>query len=66
MCPRRLQNFETEFGISKQLADKICVTTFENDITKLTLEIATPRILEIVKDIKVTFPDMLGTIGEQC
>ena len=57
--------FEEKFGINKQLATKICVLAFENDIAKLTLEIAQPRILELVKDQRVTFPDMLGTIGEQ-
>ena len=36
---------------------------FENDIAKLTLEIADPRMLEVVKDKRVTFADMLGTVG---
>ena len=57
--------FENKFGIHKQLATKICEQAFKNDIAKLTLEIAKPRVLEVVKDIKVTFPDMLGTIGKQ-
>ena len=58
-----LKDFDEEFGIQKKLATKICEFIFENDITMLTVEIAQPRILELVKDIKVTFPDMLGTIG---
>ena len=58
-------SFERKFGINKQLATKICELAFENDIAKLTLEIAQPRVVEIKKDIKVTFPDMLGTIGEK-
>ena len=58
-------SFEEKFGINKQLATKICELAFENDIAKLTLEIAQPKVVELVKDIKVTFPDMLGTIGEK-
>ena len=58
-------SFEEKFGINKQLASKICELAFKNDIAKLTLEIAEPKVLEIVKDIKVTFPDILGTIGEE-
>ena len=74
MCPRDDQNdcasgdrpsFEENFGINKQLATRICGFSFEYDIAKLTLEIAQPRIVEVVKDRKVTFPDMLGTIGEK-
>ena len=74
MCPREDQNecesghrrsFEEKFGINQQLATQICVLTFEYDIAKLTLEIAQPRVMEVVKDRKVTFPDMLGTIGKK-
>ena len=74
MCPCEHHNlcsssdrpsFEEKFGINKQLASKICELAFKNDIAKLTLEIAEPKVLEIVKDIKVTFPDILGTIGEK-
>ena len=60
-----LGDFDTEFGIQKRLATKICEFIFDNDIALLTVEIAQPRILELVKDIKVTFPDMLGTIGKR-
>ena len=56
--------FDEKFGILKELADKICMTTFENDIAKLTLEIADPRMLEVVKDKRVTWSDMLGTVGK--
>lgn len=56
--------FDEKFGILRELADKICETTFENDIAKLTLEIADPRMLEVVKDKRVTFADMLGTVGK--
>ena len=59
-----LDVFDKKFGILKELAAKICETTFENDIAKLTLEIADPRMLEVVKDKRVTFADMLGTVGE--
>jgi len=58
-----LGDFDEDFRIQKKLATKICEFIFENDIALLTVEIAQPRILELVKDIKVTFPDMLGTIG---
>jgi hypothetical protein len=34
------------------------------NIAHISLEIAKPRVVEVIKDIKVTFPDMLGTIGE--
>ncbi len=27
-------------------------------------QIGKPRVLEVMKDIRVTFPDMLGTIGK--
>jgi hypothetical protein len=53
-----------EEGLNIGTADQICVTTFKNDIAHMTLSIANPSVIEVVKDIKVTFPDMLGTVGK--
>ena len=73
MCPRDDRSncasgerpyYEEKFGINKQLATQICVSIFENDIAQLILEIAQPRVIEVQKDRRVTFPDMLGTIGK--
>jgi hypothetical protein len=52
-----------EDGLPRELAKSICVSTFKNHITHLTLDIAKPIALEVQRDIKLTFPDMLGIIG---
>ena len=39
------------------------MTTFTNHIAKVVIEFANPTVVEVVQDVKVTFPDMLGTIG---
>jgi hypothetical protein len=54
---------KVEDGLNVGTAEKICVNTFKNDIAHMTLEIASPRVLEVVRDKRVTFPDMLGTVG---
>ncbi len=57
---------KTEGGFTKvdeHLLDMMCHSAFERQIAEVTIEIGKPRVIEIVKDIKVTFPDMLGTIG---
>ena len=59
-----LGQFEEMFGIQKELATHICKDMFTNNIAKMTLEFPKPKVQEIVKDIKFTFPDMLGTVGE--
>ena len=59
-----LTKFDKEMGIQKELATQICKLFFQNDIAKLTLEIAEPRILKVEKDKSVTFAGMLGTIGK--
>ena len=55
--------FDEKYQLEVGMAREICKYTFENDIAIMTLEIATPRVQEVVKDTKVTFPDMLGTVG---
>ena len=37
---------------------------FANNFAKMTLEFPNPKIQKIVKDVKFTFPDMLGTVGK--
>ena len=59
-----LSEFEEEFGIQKELAIQICKDMFTNNIAKMTLEFPKPKVQEIVKDKKFTFPDMLGTVGK--
>jgi hypothetical protein len=52
-----------ENGLNIGTDKKICPTIFKNEIAHMTLEIANPRVLEVVRDVKVTFPDILGTVG---
>ncbi len=37
---------------------------YSNDIVKLTLEIADPNVLQVKKDIAMSFSGQLGVIGE--
>ncbi len=52
-------------NVDDHLLKMMCRAAFEMQIAQVTIEIGKPRVVEIVKDIKVTFPDMLGTIGKQ-
>lgn len=62
--PLVITTMDVEDRLNAGTLDKICTSTFKNDIAHMTLEIADPRVLEVVEDIKITFPDMLGTIGK--
>jgi hypothetical protein len=55
---------ERKNGLNSKLADKICANTFEKDIALLSFDVTVPRILEVAKQRKVTFPEMLGTVGK--
>jgi hypothetical protein len=61
--PYVISSMEVEDGLNTGTATQICTTTFKNEIAHLTLSIADPHVLEIVQDVRVTFPDKLGTIG---
>ena len=39
------------------------ISSFERHIAKVVIEIAKPTVVEIVQDIRIRFPDMLGIIG---
>jgi hypothetical protein len=59
-----ISSMDVEDGLNTVTAEKICTTTFKNEIAHLTLEIADPRVMEVMQDVRVTFPDMLGTVGK--
>ena len=61
---RDLEDFDRDQGIQKQLATLICEMIFENDVARLILEIADENVLQVEKDVSVTFFEMLGTIGK--
>jgi hypothetical protein len=54
---------KVEDGLNVGLSKDICATTFKNDIAHMTIDFVSPRVLEVERNIKVTFPDMLGTVG---
>ncbi len=45
------------------LATIICKAVFERDLALLTIEMPKSKVVEIVQDVRVTFPDILGTVG---
>jgi hypothetical protein len=63
-APLVISTMEVEDGLNTGTAEQICTTIFKNEIAHLTLEIADPRVMEVVRDVRVTFPDMLGTVGK--
>ena len=44
---------------------KICRSAYKNNVAKVTLQIAEANVLQIKQDIRVTFTDKLGVIGER-
>ena len=59
-----LNRTDESFGINEELATHICKHMFKHHIAHVTLEFPHPDVLEIVKDRKVTFADMVGTVGK--
>ncbi len=52
------------YGLPTAEAMEVCKMRFRYEIAKVTVEIASPDVMEIVKDVRVTFADQLGAIGE--
>ncbi len=55
---------DTDYGLEKGMVKQICETTYRNDIAHMTVEIVEPRAVQVAKDVKATFADQLGTVGE--
>jgi hypothetical protein len=63
-APLVISSMKIEDGLNTGTADQICATIFKNEIAHLTLEIADPRVMEVIRDVRVTYPDILGTVGK--
>ena len=44
---------------------KVCQAAYKNKMAKVTLQIAEANVLEIKQDVRVTFTEKLGVIGDQ-
>ena len=53
-----------EYGLPTWEVNKVCKEVYRNNVVKLTLQIAAPEAMQIKKDVRVTFADQLGVIGE--
>ncbi len=51
------------YGLPMTEALRVCREMFSKSIAKLTIEFADANVMEIRKDIKTTFSDMLSAIG---
>ncbi len=51
------------FGLPTAEAIDVCKYRFRNEIAKVTVEIASPDVMELMKDVRVNFSDQLAMIG---
>ena len=52
------------FGLPWEEGLEICKARFRQDFAKVTIEITDPKVMKIVKDIKISFYDQLGVFGK--
>ena len=52
-------------GLPTWETSNVCRKKYRNDVVKLTLQIASPKAMQIKKDVRVTFADQLGVIGKR-
>ena len=53
-----------DYGLPKSEAHKVCKQMYKNEVVKLTLEISDPVAMQLNKNMKATFMDQVGTVGE--
>ena len=52
------------YGLPTAEALRVCKHRFTHDVAKLTVQISRPNVMQVVRDIKVSFTDQLAIIGE--
>ncbi len=51
------------YGLRTKEALRVCRRRYRNDIARLTVQIADPDVMQIKRDVKMTFPDLVGVVG---
>ncbi len=51
------------YGLPTPEAGMVCRTRFTRDVAKVTLEVADPEVLLVVKDVKASFTAKVGVVG---
>ena len=52
-----------EYGLPMEDATRVCEARFAKEIVKLTIQIVDPTVMVIEKDVRATFTDKLGVVG---
>ena len=55
---------DVSFGLPKDEAIRVCKSRFKNHLAFIQVQIMEPKVMNIVKDIKISFYDQLGVIGQ--
>ena len=58
------RNTKIIFGLPWAEALAVCKAKFRHDFAKVTIQISDPKVMKIVKDIKISFYDQLGVFGK--
>ncbi len=53
------------YGLPTGEALNLCKWIYRNSIAKLTVQIADPEVVQLKKDIRISFADQLGVVGEK-
>ena len=54
---------EKDFAMTKKMASVVCGHVAAAGIAAVDVQFSGPAVQEIAKNMRVTFPDMLGTVG---
>ncbi len=57
----RYSNFS--YGLPTEEAIRVCKDKYRRDVVKLTIQIMSPDVMQIRRDMRVTFGDQLAAIG---
>ena len=51
------------YGLPTAEAVRVCKQRYQQEFAKLTVQIVDPNVMQIKKDVRVTFADQLAVIG---
>ena len=55
-----------DYGLPRSEVLKVCKDMYKKDVVRLTLQISEPVAMQLNKNMKATFMDQVGTVGELC
>ncbi len=63
ISPMDLSSTNISYGLPTTEMLRICEQRYRNDVARITFVVSDPNVMQIMRNVRVTFPDQIAAVG---